>query len=854
MTTSASSVTIQREDSSANLRPGASSVNACRGRAHRKKSPPASCDQLLYLRALYPYASYDDLQAVVENTDGIDEAAKRAYEALNPDYTGFTYLKDQHDLLFNAKLPRAERETAFAGLKESLGERAAEAFRPGNFGNLSQLQEYHDTVGLFIVNTSDWDRAMLLPSRDLAEVAFMDLSLRGETTEYVASPATMVGDSDNRRERTQGDGLPTRRVPLATMKSATGGTAGLRLSIQSEAPTNVAFLAQSCRSSEEPPRTGQHSGDEEVDTPGVIYLRKNDAPCAAPIISWAPEAMYVGPAGAQWVRKETLRAFDEAAFKDPQRRSAKPPLLEDGAVTDVEASLLDCNIAASSAVAYNVYEPAARGRGGGQPGSTAASPLLPKYHPLFIKGENRTHEPFEVCDTSHVNSGGGHDDASTKVISTAEEPHTLHSHSSRHRGVLRGHVNANGRADDGAISETQNKRNPRIDVAREALHTGRRSPFTTSEAVGPRMRTPTSVDNFFYEIIMHTPVASPRLERDNDTRLSVPVPMGSPALDDASLFHIGAGDSQQHEAMRDGWERRVHTNGSHTAGSDAREVHYVRSFPAGPVAIPAAHSGCSSLDPAAFLDAEMARWDTALKMLAPYEVVFGSKYRCEIVRCIHDHCPKLRANSTLILQRLLHVVGIALRNKELVEGMTEELLEVPFFGSILLSTSPVKVSQLSFREDRCSIEFCEEGTRLKVKLNLKAVVLEAIQFAYIGEGSAARQERKARLSQRGMWAPSSRSASSVSRSCQRNQYAEGVTRGTARIKAADVDVKGVVYASLMASGKVHVRFTKVTVSLGSFRLSTNVTKLNILCTLGAPILRLMVQHGMEKALRSVQSL
>ncbi|KAG5500977.1 hypothetical protein GH5_04566 [Leishmania sp. Ghana 2012 LV757] len=874
--TGSSPVATQRAGSSLDMWTEGALEDASRRSAHHKKSVTAPRDQLLYLQALYPYALSDELVAIISNTDSTDEAAKRAYGALNPDYGGFHYLKEQHDLSTSAKLPGAKRATAFEGLKESLQERAANAFRSGNFSNLSQLQEYQETVGLFIVDTSDWDRAMLLPSRGLGEMVYMDLPLSEEPANYEAVTTTIDGDNDDGSEWRRDGRWRVHSVSLATPNSATG-VVDRQSSSTLHAVGNTASTpqwggkadnvscAQLCGAADERP-TGRRNGDgaagddDDNVTASVVYLQSNNPPCEAPIIAWAPEAIRVEPAEARREREGALRVFDEAAFFRDSLLQVEAPPPSHWARVRKNTSSLDRVMTASSAADGEVHEPAMSVPPGGRSSGTAALPA-PQRVVLPLVDESEVHEPFGLCDTPapHLREHNGIDDENTRELFNAEVPPALRSPrrtSSRVRAAFvdaqagtsvsaaNGTAGGTRRISGAFTTSALQAQSSMRDAARKALETRNPHPLTTSEKVRQRMRSLSPVGNLiFRENSPYTPVLLPQQLNGRSKRPG----------EQTSAFFITAQVTQQHQAVAlDGCEDSA-AGDRDAAGRDAEEPGSEWLSNTATVGIPAAHSGCSSLDPAAFLNAEEERWETVVMMLVPYEQVFGSKLRCELVRCIYNDCPKLRENVTVILKRLLRVVGKALREKELAEGMSEELLEVPFFGSILLSTSAIKLTDLSFREEKCSLEFCEGGSRLKVKLDLEVMSLEPIRFAYISEADAARQARKALQWQRGVSVPSSREAVCSLRSKQPEQYTEGVTRGTATVKAANVRIKGLVYVWLMASGKTHIAFQKTNVSVGSFRISTTVTKLNILCTLGAPIFRLMIQRGIKKALQRVHT-
>ncbi|KAG5475846.1 hypothetical protein CUR178_03559 [Leishmania enriettii] len=868
--TGSSPVATQRAGSSLDMWTVGALEDASRRSAHHKKSVTTPRDQLLYLQALYPYALSDELMSVISNTDSTEEAAKRAYEALNPDYGGFHYLKEQHDLSTSAKLPGAKRATAFEGVKESLQERAANAFRSGSFSNLSQLQEYQETVGLFIVDTSDWDRAMLLPSRGMGEMVYMDLPLSDEPTNCEAVTTTLDDDSDDGSEWRRDGRWRAQSVSLATPNSATG-VVDRQSSSMLHAVGNTASTPQSagkadkvsrehlCGAVDERP-TGRRNGDDAAGddddnvTTSVVYLHSNNPPCEAPIIAWAPEAIRVESVVARREREGALRLFDEAAFfRDPLLQVEAPPPSHWARVRK-NMSSLDRVMTASSAEDGEVHEPAMSVSPGGRSSGTAALPAPQRVLPPLVD-ESEVHEPFWLCDTPapHLREHNGIDDESTREFLSAEVPPASRSPLRTSFRVRAAFVDAqadtsvsaaNGTAGgtrriSGAFTTTAPQAQSSMrDATRKALETRNPHPLTTSEKVRQRMRSLSPVGNL--------------ISRENSSRTPVLLPQqlnGSSKRpgEKTSAFFIAAQVTQQHQVVAlDGCEDSA-------AGIDADEPGSEWLSNAATAGIPAAHSGCSSLDPAAFLNAEEERWDTVAMMLVPYEQVFGSKLRCELVRCIYDGCPKLRENITVILKRLLRVVGKALREKELAEGMSEEPLEVPFFGSILLSTSAIKLTDLGFREEKCSLEFCKGGSRLKVKLDLEVMSLEPIQFAYISEADAARQARKVLQWQHVVSVPSSRESVCSLRSKQSEQYTEGVTRGTATVKAANVRIKGLVHVWLMASGKTHIAFQKANVSVGSFRMSTTVTKLNILCTLGAPIFRLMIQRGIKEALQRVHT-
>ncbi|CBZ28192.1 conserved hypothetical protein [Leishmania mexicana MHOM/GT/2001/U1103] len=897
--TGSSFATTQRAGKSVHLGPEMAPKEAKGKSAKPTKSMTTLHEQLLYLQALYPYASYDKLMAVIDNTNSADEAAEQAYEALNPDYNGFAYLKEQHDLFTSEKLPSAERATAFAGLRESLQERAASAFRPGHFGNLSQLQEYQDTVGLFIVDTSDWDRATLLPARDLAEMTFMDLPLLEEPTNYEAATATINGDSKDVNGLRREGWSQVCSTSLDTSNNATGFL-DLQPSSKLHPVSNAASAllsggnpgkyshAPSCGASKERPRDERNGNSAAGDggdsaTASVVYVQRSDPPRAAPIIAWAPEAIRVGPAEAGRESEGILRVFDEATFlKGPLLRLATPPPASTEALPDAHMSPQESAVAVRPAVEGEAHEPVMNGLVGGQASALAAPPSPQTTFPLSMEEDGEAHEPFDPGSSAVPKRGGGDNvnEANTEELLRAEAPSASLSHHRRRtclpetytevepgataststsmaHGTANGTRQISGGDDNAASSNAFCAQSSMRDAARKA-HEPKPHPLTTAETVWQRMRNRIPIGNLISRSTSRQKPAVPPKKKSSNGRPNVVCSPGfalprTAAREGASVLNGTTEGTERQQAAHNGCGD-VPVDGNDAAERGVGAPYSERRSSTGTLAIPAAHAGCSSLDPVAFLKAEEERWDTIATMLTSYEEVFGPKSRCDLVRCIHDECPKLRDNVTVILQRLLHVVGKALRGKELVEGMTEEPLKVPLLGTILFSTSPIKLTELSFREDKCSIEFCEDGTRLQANLDLKAMSLEAIRFAYIGEVDAVRQARRARESQGRIPGSYWRAASRTRRGSELEQYTTGVTRGTATIKAADVRVKGRVCIWLMTSGKMHVAFQKTTVSVGSFRLSTTVTKLNVLCTLGAPILRLMIQRGIKQVLQSGHSL
>ncbi|GET89741.1 hypothetical protein, conserved [Leishmania tarentolae] len=898
--TGSSSATTQRAGSSLHARPVVLPEEANIIGTNLTKSVTTSREQMLYLQALYPYAPYDELMTVISNTNGADEAAEHAYEVLNPDYNSFAYLKEQHDLCTNEKLSSVERAAAFSDLRESLQERAASVFRPGHFGNLSQLQEYQETVGLFIVDTSDWDRATRLSSHDVAEMTFMDLPLLEESTNYGAASTSCNSDSDGVNELRRDEGSQGQRTLLAASSNATRFLNVQRGSKQDPVSNTVSASlsgkntekgssAPTCGASKER-LIGGLNGNGALDhqegstTASVVYVGHNDPPRAAPIIAWAPEAIRVGPVEARRECEDILRVFDEAAFfKNPLVQLATSPPPSNGNSAHAHISPLESTLAVPSAAeGGEAHGHLMNGVAGASARTLAAAPSPHTTFPSLTGKENEVHEPFDPGSRSLSNLGNGDSfNEKAEALLSAQAPPTSSSHpcsrtclpepyaaaqpfstpsTSTAYCLTKGTRHISDNDDNSTSSSARCVELRKRDETRKALKGRKPHALTTSETVFQRMRSRTPIGNLiFREASQQTPLLSPRHKKSGNGLLNVAcspeqaLSHVTTAHEEANARNGTAEGTERQQVSRNGCDD-IAANGRDMTGGGTGERDSKGPFNTRTLAIPAAHSRCSSLDPIVFLNAEEERWDTIATMLAPYEEVFGSRSRCQLVRCVYDECPKLRANITVILQRLLHVVGKALRGKELGEGMTEELLKVPLLGSILLSTSPIKLTELTFCEDKCSFEFCEEGTWLQAKLSLKAIELDAIQFAYIGEVDAARQARAKWKSQRQKPGSSWRAGSSTRRSSEQEEYTTGATRGTAKIKASNVRLKGRVYIWLMASGKMHVAFQKTTVSIGSFQVSTTVTKLNVLCTLGAPFLRLMIQRGIKQVLQSGHSL
>lgn len=943
----------RRFSSSSDLWPEVAPEESSRRAVHRKKSLSTSRDQLLYLQALFPYAPYDELMSVISKTDGPDEAAQHAYEALNPNYTGYLYLKEQTEVMTNAKATKAQRATAFSGLREALEERASDAFRPGMFSNLSQLQEYHETVGLFAVDTTEWDRAMLLPARDLAEMAFMDLPLREEASSS-SSAASSDAEGDDARNGGSDQHGRARLLSLAL------GGSNARFMDNSFVAARAHSFDTSLLPSQpaararrgDKPRDGCKTPIASLDTSavahqqtqthteaGVLYMQDSDPVCKAPIIAWAPEAIRVGPAEALRQQEGALRVFDEATFfKDPligrDPFSSILLMTPDAKVAPRPRTVSD-TINASSAGAATLppllaVSPSPTPRAAAErhepiesSGSSACFPETDEnesgdHHSSRDDEDEEEEEEVEevlsplpdgsasrrfspkiedisaievVCDPALLelrrneaalasSSAPPPPPASASTATVKEEGENgLGSASAAHQPDL-----LTSHSDVSVPFATQ----PSLrESTVEALRSRKRRPLTSSEKVRQRMRKLKPVGNIvFRETAESSPlVTSPENTFNGDGRPAAPPPApASPPLlpaeatradanslentsrNDEEVFTDPSAGTQTQNAGGSARDGRLNDDapplpghGAHTAGSAAAassSSHFGenRDRVRGQiVSTPAAHTGCSSLDPAAYLNQEEERWSCIVEMLKPFEDVFGAKFRCELVRCVYDECLTIRPRLTEILRRLLHVVSAVLTGKEVAEGLTEEPMDLPLFGSILVSTSPVKVQELVFREEKCELGFCEEGTRLHVKLHVRRVRLEPIQFAYIDEADAARQNRAAQQSRLRTPQPRSRAAAWTLRHSTPQTYKDDITRGTAHVTATNVKLTGVVYVWLMASGKVYVTFQEAKVSVGSFKVSTDVAKLNVLFTLGAPILKHIVERAMLEAVKGVHS-
>ena len=921
----------QRFSSSSDLWPEVAPEESNRRAAHRKKSLSTSRDQLLYLQALFPYAAYDELMSVITKTDGPDEAAQYAYEALNPNYTGYLYLKEQTDVLLNAKAGKARRATAFAGVKESLEERAADAFRPGMFSNLSQLQEYHETVGLFAVDTTEWDRAMLLPARDLAEMAFTDLPLREEPSSRSSSSSssaregrehhrTTRGSDQHNRHRLLPQALTSRNARFmdasfvkqsrssmdATLHSAPASREKRGNKPRDGCRTPIASAASHERDSYEQPHSSIDLHTAGLEDTGVLYLQDSDPEHTAPVIAWAPEAIRVGPAEALRQQEGALRVFDEATFfNDPLlARQPSPAQLQTPDTRPAQApqSIKGSCIAATSPPFLTAAE-----------ASVEMPPLLAVSPNLSPRAAVEHHEPIDnsgdslpiIADEEEEDYGEAEEegdeegDGASKNGAVESSP-SLHQVAFPTVTVICDPALC-GAPDNAAEHSLNFPAKIHVDTSshivlnsrmREStldkLKSRKRRPITSYDKVKQRMRKLKPVGNLVFRengesSATVAPLDNVFAEEGRPTSTTSRLTRLAPAALESTLrteddiytspsarTQKGDWTTRESRCNEDGPAPPLPGVGAHVFGSAAAAAASVatmrdgaapRSAPVAsgsrdrvqgqPVQIPAAHPGCSSLDPAAYLNAEEERWSSIVEVLKPFEDVFGVKFRCELVRCVYDDCRAIRTRLTEILQRLLYVVGQVMQGKEVAEGFYEEPMNLPLFGAILLSTSPIKLEELTFRKEKCVLNFCEQGTRLRVKLDVKKVKFEPIQFAYIDEADAARQNRAAQQSRRKMSQPRSRAAEWTLRQHNPEKYKNGITRGSATITVADVKLKGIVYVWLMASGKVYVTFQEAKVSVGSFSVSTDVSKLNALFTLGSPILKLFVKQMLLDCVKGV---
>ncbi|KPA80913.1 hypothetical protein ABB37_04314 [Leptomonas pyrrhocoris] len=917
----------RRFSSSSDLWPEVAPEEMSRRGRQLRKSLSTSRDQLLYLQALFPYAAYDELMSVITKTDGPDEAAEHAYEAFNPDYTGYLYLKEQTDVMGNTKSTKAQRATAFSGLKESLEERAADALRAGAFGNLSQLQEYHETVGLFAIDTTEWDRAMLLPARSLAEMAFMDLPLRDEPSSSSASSCSDHADARTDHEQHAKprllslalDESNSRFMDSSFVRQRTGSCDTAVLSPEQPREKRGGKPRDGCRTpiaSAATPESGQRcQAPQEQEETGMLYLQDSDPVCKAPIIAWAPEAIRVGPAEALRQQEGALRVFDEATF------FTDPLLAHKGFSTPLQTPLKRVTFSPSKAAAATAHGADAH-RSKAAAEAADVPPLLAVSPNVSPRTAAERHEPVDSASDSLPFIGDDEEEEEDVECEVEESAGSeVFERADGRRKAEKNCVAGNGRrgrvekrtppppllelrdvtsnavfsefsrkTEDGDVRGSAVEHQPdctatshsdvSMRLARqvslrettvETLKTRKRRPLTSSEKIKQRMRTLKPVGNLVFR---ENPESSPTVATaenvfGEDDGRHTPAASHSTRMTATTLENAlyTEGDIYADRPRNEG-APPVPGSGSQVLGSAAADAATATAA-AGPsssspgehrdrvygqvVTIPAAHAGCSSLDPAAYLNSEEERWSGIVEVLKPFEEVFGSKFRCELVRCVHDDCPVIRPCLTELLQRLLHVVGMAVLGVRVAEGFAEEPMDLPLFGSILLSTSPVKLHELVFREEKCKLIFCDEGTRLQVKLNVKKVKLEPIQFAYIDEAAAARQNREAEQARRKMPQPRSNAAAWTLRHNTQEKYEHGVTRGTATISAANVKLKGIVYVWLTASGKVHVAFQEAKVSVGSFHVSTDVSKLNFLFTVGSPLLRLFVERVLLDAVKGMHT-
>ncbi|CCW71093.1 unnamed protein product [Phytomonas sp. Hart1] len=140
-----------------------------------------------YLQALCPYATPAQLYSALCGTTNVEKAARWVYDAHRPDITSLRWMTEWWDAKRNsaAKADPSQCVDSFEGVDLLLTQRAREACHKECFSHLSSTREYNYTVRVLPVDTSGWDKQVLLAPRSLQDAVHQRLSLSNEeqTTE-----------------------------------------------------------------------------------------------------------------------------------------------------------------------------------------------------------------------------------------------------------------------------------------------------------------------------------------------------------------------------------------------------------------------------------------------------------------------------------------------------------------------------------------------------------------------------------------------------------------------------------------------------------------------------------------------
>lgn len=898
----------------------------------------------MYLQTLFPYAAHDQLSALVASHETAEAAVEVAYDMLQPNYYGLSYLQEQWKRLRNDQLTESERQTAFTGVSEVLEERARDTFREGSYANLSQTQEYRKTVALFAVDTGAWDELVLLRSRSLGDAMHAPLPLgdRDAVTSSTARSSRLPSRNTSPGsmpilQSSPGGAHSSSQRPPAPEDTALPPTISSRLQQQGVAPVGVAVTNV-------PPHTPPQSGSpasplapssttplpparsppqQARDT--SCFTDLNDEAPLAPIMRWAPPAMRVdtadSPEARQQQRQQLLTSPNQVfenpnffisivssdTFLSPSDPKTSDPQIGDSAESFARLpaqlsctcepvptnapneapprpSTLPPSMATVSAAKKKRREGAAHSaqRSHRSPLSLTGAACEPIERDVSVGSSVETHEPFvDEQDPS----------ATAVTIPAMAEKRERRRPVMTTRPAVRTTVAKKGR---GKTIATTSKTTTTIVAA--AAATPLPAPLSVSVTVPSSPHSMQGlpdamcVDSAVFsaespQISHNVPTPSmPTLGTSSNLpavllpKPLVPSPSGSPQRMAERL--------QERLAKLRPW-----LQGSVTMGSGPLTADHPGGDPLGTCTVPkmatlsAPHSQDKSMnmtddgarsdsgdplcdglaggvttgsaspspqagaavEPVHFLNRERERWEAIHNLVKTYEGVFDYKGRCDLVAQIASNCPSFARVLPDLVPRVLRVLEKVLVGRVLVAPLEEKPLDIPFFSSKVFSCGPIKLSTLVFDTKKSSVVFDKDGERVRVKVVMKKLALEPLEFGYIKESEAARQTRvtNARRSTIGHYRSSSSRSGLLS---QRQYYRKGVTYGELYASATSVRLVAMATVCLYSSGKMNITLDDVEVSIGSLRLSSNVTSLNMLCLIGKPFIKSALTSMVTEAL------
>ncbi|CCW60980.1 unnamed protein product [Phytomonas sp. EM1] len=235
-----------------------------------------------------------------------------------------------------------------------------------------------------------------------------------------------------------------------------------------------------------------------------------------------------------------------------------------------------------------------------------------------------------------------------------------------------------------------------------------------------------------------------------------------------------------------------------------------------------------------FLIEEKNRWKAITFLLGNFSNVFRGENSCDLVKEVFTRCPLFVEQIDDIMHALLLLLAQEVPGWRLVSPLEEISVYVPFLGPKLLSTSEFKIKELLFDQSKSSCQFVDNGVCLEVRIFISKLLFHPIQFAFIGESNASRQNRQMN--------------SIHSHGYKVFAYTKGVTNGELKVKMRDVNIKLRAKVLIAFKDFPEILIEEASVSVKSLKLSNSVTKLDLLYTLMKPYITSIVEKGIHDAL------